>query len=415
MLVNVKMGSHSFERSITPFENREALLDDYTPNTLVGRDDELDEYHEALEPVIYGEQPNNVFLYGKAGVGKTAATRYLLRNLKEDAEQYPDLTLSTAYINCDGFETSYRVGVALVNALRPPEDHIPESGYSKSEVYAKLWQDLDDRGGIILIVLDEVDHINQGEDSILYQLSRARENENLQNARVGVIGISNDLTFRDRLSPKVRSSLCERTISFPHYDANELREVLKQRANVAFKDDALTDDVIPKCAALGAQASGDARHALDLLLTAGDIARGNDEGVVQEDHVEEALERVEKKEIEEGISDLNDHERYILYALATLSSEDETPVRSREIYPRYQHVCSLAGRDEHTGRWLRDHLDELGMLGILSLTEKNEGLAGGKYREYDLQQDLGLVVTALEETLDSIGVHESLSSYHDGK
>lgn len=46
---------HSFERSATPFQNREALLDDYTPETLVGRDDELDEYHEALEPVIYGE------------------------------------------------------------------------------------------------------------------------------------------------------------------------------------------------------------------------------------------------------------------------------------------------------------------------------------------------------------------------
>lgn len=63
--------------------------------------------------------------------------------------------------------------------------------------------------------------------------------DDLEEARVGVIGISNDLTFRDRLSPKVRSSLCERTISFPHYDANELRKVLNQRANVAFKADAL--------------------------------------------------------------------------------------------------------------------------------------------------------------------------------
>ncbi len=412
VISRVNMSSHSFERSITPFENREALLDDYTPDRFVGRDEEIDEYHEALEPVIYGEQPNNVFLYGKAGVGKTAATRYLLRNLEEDAEQYPDLSLTTAYINCDGFETSYRVGIALLNALRLSENHISESGYSKSEIYTKLWRELDDRGGIVLLVLDEVDHIHKGEDSVLYQLSRARENGNLKDARVGVIGISNDLTFRERLSPKVRSSLCERTISFPHYNANELREVLRQRASVAFKDDGLTEDVIPKCAALGAQASGDARHALDLLLTAGDIARGDDEEVVQEVHVEEALARVERKEIEEGISDLNDHERYILYALATLTAEDETPVRSREIYPRYQYICSLAGHEKHTGRWLRDHLDELGMLGILSVTEQNKGRAGGKYLEYDLQQDLGLVVSALKETIDSIGVHESLSDYY---
>jgi cell division control protein 6 len=266
----------------------------------------------------------------------------------------------------------------------------------------------------VLIVLDEVDHIQRGEDSILYQLSRARENENLQNARIGVIGISNNLTFRQRLSPKVRSSLCERTISFPNYDAPELREVLSQRAEVAFKSDALADEVVPKCSALGAQASGDARYALDLLLTAGDIARGSDEETVRESHVEAALERVERQEIEDGIADLNDHEQYILYAVATLAAKGETPVRSREIYPRYQHVCQLAGRDAHTSRWLRDHLDELGMLGIFSVREKNEGLAGGKYRKYDLQQDLELVVGALEDTLDSIGVHESLTGYYRG-
>ncbi|WP_231189794.1 orc1/cdc6 family replication initiation protein [Haladaptatus sp. DYF46] len=408
------MGSHRFNRSTTPFRNREALLDDYTPDTFVGRDDELDEYHEALEPVIYGEQPNNIFLYGKTGVGKTAATKYLLRNLEEDANQFEDLELATAYINCDGFETSYRVGVALINALRDPADQISESGYSTSEIYAMLWDDLDADGGIVLLVLDEVDHINQGEDSILYQLSRARENENLREARVGVIGISNDLTFRDRLSPKVRSSLCERTISFPHYTATELLEVLEQRSEVAFKSNVLSNEVLPKCAALGAQSAGDARHALDLLLTAGDIARGNESETVQERHVDHALERVEKEEITEGISNLTEHEQHILYALATLDAEDGTPVRSREIYPRYRNMCSLSGRDAHTSRWLRDHLDELGMLGILSVTEKNEGLAGGKYREYDLQQELTLVVNALEDTLASIGVHESLRSYHEG-
>lgn len=31
-----------------PFQNRNALLDDYTPEEMVGRDDELEEYHAAL-------------------------------------------------------------------------------------------------------------------------------------------------------------------------------------------------------------------------------------------------------------------------------------------------------------------------------------------------------------------------------
>jgi cell division control protein 6 len=101
------MGSFDFVREYSPYTNREALLDDYTPDTLVGRDDELDEYHGALQPAIYGEQPDNIFLYGKAGVGKTAATRFLLNKLGDNAEAYEDLDVRTEIINCDGLNSSY--------------------------------------------------------------------------------------------------------------------------------------------------------------------------------------------------------------------------------------------------------------------------------------------------------------------
>ncbi|WP_170977491.1 hypothetical protein [Halorussus salinisoli] len=69
--------------------------------------------------------------------------------------------------------------------------------------------------------------------------------------------------------------------------------------------------------------------------------RENDKGAVREDYVEEALERVEKEEIKEGISDLNDHERYILSVRLTLAVEDETSVQLREIYSQYHQVWSL--------------------------------------------------------------------------
>lgn len=52
-----------------------------------------------------------------------------------------------------------------------------------------MWHEFDTLNGIVLVVLDEVDHLEDG--SILYQLSRARENDHLDNSRVAVIGISN--------------------------------------------------------------------------------------------------------------------------------------------------------------------------------------------------------------------------------
>lgn len=393
-----------------PYTNREALLDDYTPDTLVGRDDELEAYHAALTPAINGEQPDNIFLYGKSGVGKTASTRFLLDRLQQDADQY-DVNIHTRMINCDGNNSSYRVATSLVNSYRDPDGQISETGYPRSQVYSMLWGELDDKDGLHIIVLDEVDHLK--DDSILYQLSRARENEHISNARVAVIGISNDLTFKDSLSPKVRSSLCERSISFSTYDANELRAVLEQRQQVAFQDGVLSEDVIPLCAAYGAQESGDARKALDLLLKAGDKAREDSraDDLVTEQHVRDGREMLEREEIHKGIVDLNEQERLILYALATFEAEDEAPVQSRTHYQRYERLANAAGRDPLSERWMREQTDELDMLGLAMVEEKNEGRGGGKYREHQLRQDLDIVLDALAETIEQAGIHETVRPY----
>lgn len=402
---------YSFAPRDFPFENREALLDDWTPDTLVGRDAELEEYHAALQPAINGEQPDNIFLYGKAGVGKTASTRFLLDRLHEDADEY-QVTLHSTMLNCDGHNSSYRAAVALVNEYRPQDDQISETGYARAQVYDMLWDELDAIGGLHIIVLDEVDHLT--DDSLLYQLSRARENNHVSDARIAVIGISNDLTFRDNLSPKVRSSLCERSISFSTYDADELRAVLEQRKDVAFQDDVLTEDVIPLCAAYGAQESGDARKALDLLLKAGDMARRDtfdDEKRVTEKHVREGKQMLEQEEIRKGIIDLNEQERLILYALATFQGEGETPVKSRRHYKRYKRLAERASREPLSERWMREQTDELAMLGLVHVEEQNKGRGGGIHRQHELVQDLPIVVKALASTIDDVGVHDSIKEY----
>ena len=215
-----------FERDTDIYLDRDALREDYQPERLVGRDTELERYKTALQPVINGEQPNNIFLYGKTGVGKTAGTRFLLDHLVNDAEKYDDLVLTVKMLNCDGLSTSYQIATHLVNKFRDEADQISTTGYPRSTVYEMLWDELDRYGGTIIIVLDEVDHID--DDSILYQLPRARANGKLEEAKIGIIGISNDFSFRDDLSPKVKSSLCEEELQFPAYDAQELFQILEQ-------------------------------------------------------------------------------------------------------------------------------------------------------------------------------------------
>jgi|APHM01.1.fsa_nt_gi ORC complex protein Cdc6/Orc1 len=415
----VFMSDRVFARGDTPFRNRDALSDLYTPTELVGRDEELTQYKNYLEPVVWGEDPNNVFLYGKTGVGKTAATKYLISALESDVAEYDDTRVESVQINCDGLSTSYRVAVAVVNAIRDPHDQISESGYSTSEVYRMMWHELDnlasetppDQTTIVLLVLDEIDHTEVGEDSILYQLSRAQENDNLERTRIGVIGISNDLTFSDQLSPKVKSSLCQKKIFFETYDAEELHAVLEQRASVAFKDGALEPGVIGLCAAYGRKQSGDAREAIDLLRAAGDIARNDDREVVTETDVDEGQARVERENIVEGVRSLHEHSRYTLYALSTLAAEGEAPARTRGIHRRYEVICDLAAATPLTLRRVRDFLRELEMLGAVDIKEQNRGPRGGQYLETELGHPIGVMVTALDDTIEKLGAHDSIAEH----
>ena len=395
------MSDITFSPTSTIFEQREALLEEWTPEELVGRDEELQKYHAALQPVINNETPSNIFLYGKSGVGKTAATRYLLTALERDAADVDGLDLNTVEVNCDGLNSSYQAAVAIVNTLRDPANQISNTGYPQASVYQFLFEALDDLGGTVLIVLDEVDHIE--DDSLLYKLPRARSNGDISAAKLGVIGISNDLDFRNQLSSKVRSSLCEKEVSFSAYNAKELQLVLKQREAVAFQDDVIDDGVIEMCAAYGAKDSGDARQALDLLLEAGDLAREYDDDLVTEQHVREARQRLQTDQVVEGIRNYSDHGQLVLYALTGLAEANDTPARTRDILGAYQQLARQEGMDPVSERSVRDYLGELTQLGIVSSTEINRGKGGGKYKQFELEQSTGAIKTGLSELLETNG------------
>lgn len=385
-----------FERDETIFEDEDVLREDYQPTTLEERDEELEEFRAYLQPVINGKQPRNVFLYGKTGVGKTATTKYLLDHLETDAKRYEDLSITSIYCNCEDLTSSYQVAVELVNRLRPIDEQISSTGYPLNEVYSKLYDELEAVGGTVLIVLDEVDQIGN-DDSILYQLPRARANEYLDATKVGIIGISNDFKFREGLDPRVEDTLCERELHFPPYDATDLQTILRRRADLAFQSDVLDDDVIPLCAAFAAQDRGSARQALDLLFEAGDLARRTDAESVTESDVREARERLEKRQIEQSLLDLTTHGHLTLFAVALLAEESKTPVRKEAVYTQYQSIVDHLDRDPLSDRSVHSHLNELTMLGILNRIEFNEGRAGGIYYEYELAVNLNTVQSALAE------------------
>lgn len=397
-----------FQPDDTLYKRRNTLKVEYVPDDIVGRDNEIEEYEAALQPIINGEYPDNIFIYGKTGVGKTAVTNFLLNELRDSAAHF-EVDLSVITLNCDGLSTSYQAAISLVNQLREHENHIAETGHPQSKVYRLLWDELNKLSGTVIVVLDEIDHIT--DDTFLYQITRADNNGYIDNIQLGIIGISNDSTFREQLDAKVQSSLCETEISFPPYGTEELQKVLEQRAEIAFHQSALEDGVIPLCAALGRQDGGDARRAITLLRKAGDLARTENANSVTTDHVERAQEKLEAQQSMDIMRDLTEHEQLTLYALTTLAAEEATPARSRTVYQRYKELCEFQDREPRTARRMRSFLSDFEILNLTLSAKEHRGQDGGTYREHELNRDIATVVDALQTTISELGAHQSIIEY----
>ncbi len=399
--------SVDFSVTTNIYNKREALKDSYTPEMIVGRDDELKEYKDSLLPVVQDEEPDNVFLYGKTGVGKTACTNYILSELQNACEE-KDITINVVFVNCKSLNTSYKLGIELVNELSEPDEQMSARGHGEGVVFNNLFNVIDSKGGTTIIVLDEIDSLEKDSlNKLLYRFSRARSTGDLKDAKLGTICISSDLKIRDRLDADVRSTLAEQSIGFNPYNANELIAILEQRADIAFQDGAYEKTVVRQVAAHGAQDGGDARRALDLLRGAGDEARRTNADKITDEHVETARERIRKEQIMNTIKELSEHEKITMYAIATLTAEGNETPRTVDIYKRYTQLC---GQSAVTARSVREYLSDFDDLNITT-SHSRYGGTKGNYLDHELNYNMEEVLEALYEIIEQCGVHKSVRKY----
>src|SRR5437899_4227520 len=185
------------------FKDRNLLRHDYMPTSLPHREEQIRRLGSVLAPALSKERVSNIFAYGKTGTGKTIVARFVLDRLQKKARDY-GRAVDTSYVNCRLAGTNYRVIADLCRAL---DQEVPFTGLAVGELVDRLRDALQSRGSAFLVVLDEIDALVKRRDrkSVVYELTRI--NESLDGGWIGVIGISNDLHFKDFLDPRVRSSV----------------------------------------------------------------------------------------------------------------------------------------------------------------------------------------------------------------
>ncbi len=359
-----------FLKNTVIFENKEVLRPNYTPDNLPHRDKQIQLLASMLVPAIRGDTPSNILIYGKTGTGKTAVVKFVGQEL-EDTSESRGIACYVFYINCEIVDTQYRL---LATLARHVGKEVPMTGWPTDQVFEEFKKTVDKKKQVVIVILDEIDKLVRKGDDVLYNLSRI--NGDLENARISMIGISNDLKFTEFLDPRVKSSLGEEEIIFPPYDANQIHDILEQRAGLAFKSNMLDETVIRLCAAFAAQEHGDARRALDLLRVSGELAERTKSPVVEEKHVRVAQEKIENDRVVEVVRTLPTQSKLVLLSVLLLSKIRNNNVSTGEAYTIYKQMCNDIGSDILTQRRITDLISELDMLGIINAMVVSKGRYG---------------------------------------
>jgi len=322
--------------------------------------------------VLQGERCSNIFIYGKTGTGKTAVMKFVLSKVSQKAAML-NSPVRVCYVNCRITGTEYRVFSSLCDAVGV---RVPFTGLALGEVFDRFKRGVDTQQQVFIAVLDEVDAlIKQRGDILLYELTRI--NESLRHAKTAVVGISNDLRFKEFLDPRVLSSLSEEEIVFKPYNADELQDILRDRAKLAFQEHVLSEGAVGLCAALAAAEHGDARRALDLLRVAGELAEREGASRLNEDHIRQAEKRIEHDRMTEALRNLPLHSKLVLCSVYLLSKVQglEGSVTGN-IYGVYSELCEQSGMSPLTQRRVSGLINELDVIGLLNTQVVNMGRYG---------------------------------------
>ena len=373
------------------FRDKTVLTSQFIPNEILHRDNEILQLSSMLAPTLRKYSASNVFIYGGVGTGKTICVKMVLKQLNETAIKNK-INIKTIYINCKMkkvADTEYRLFAQLLNEMN---EIVPDTGLPTDVLYRRFFNVIDQDNQTIIIILDEIDAlVRKIGDDFLYNLTRV--NSELKQARLSLIGITNNLSFSNDLDARVKSSLGEEEMIFHPYNAVQLKDILKQRAVKAFSQDAIQDSIINKCAALAAQEHGDARRALDLLRVAGEIAERCGSAKIFEEHVDIAEQKIDLDRATETIRNQPKQSQAVLYAILRMNNgvkiDKKNTQRKQEliltgdVFNEYKRICLRNNLRILTQRRVSDLINELDMLGIINAKVISKGRYG-RTREISL-------------------------------
>ena len=342
------------------------------------RDTEIRELSSHFAPVLRGDHPCHLAVWGKTGTGKTLTCLYFLGLLAEMC-QAKGIPMRQEHLDLSTPRPCFRALndlACLVNASKRYK-----KGISLEELMLRIEASLSRLTGFFVLFVDECDHVRRDRDTFMTFLVR-RLPQRIR-AKLILVFASNRLDWPDHLDPRVRSFLKLNELIFKPYDAMDLQQILRIRAEKALQPGALCPGVLEKIAGLASRDHGDARQAVALLARGAYLAEKAGTGITL-DLVDEAVTELDR---DRYFTLLRSSPPQLQAAMAAIidASASAGPLGSGEAYDAYQRFCDSTSLRPLSGRAFGDLLAELDMYSLV----RSRVISRGRYgRTREITLDL---------------------------
>lgn len=276
----------------TLIKNDDALSYEFLPKLIPFRDQEQKYMASCIKPLFTGRSGRNLLIHGAPGIGKTAATKHVLRDLEEQTDE-----IEVIFINCWQKNTTYKILLEICDII----------GYrftqnKKTTELFKIIATIINKKSAVL-VFDEIDKA-EDLDFLYYALEEIQKK--------AIFLITNYKAWMLDLDERIKSRLVPELIEFKEYNLHETTDILKERIKYAFHPETYEENSLNKIYQKAYELK-DIRSGLFLLRESALIAEDEASKKITKKHVEEALKKLDDFTIKN--IDLLEQETQIIYNL----------------------------------------------------------------------------------------------------